>query len=100
MHLCRSEYHIALILTGDIFQLQFSSRGYIIDRLGLISIERGIGVNEDMLETCLVNIKEYIIAHSNNGKLRNLSGMKLKIGKYLGLADDGSCIIPVDWRLK
>jgi hypothetical protein len=36
---------------------------------------------------------------SKKGKLRGLSGMRVKIGRYLGLADDGSCILPWDWEL-
>ena len=35
----------------------------------------------------------------NIGKLRSLSGMRVIVGKYLGLDDQGRCILPWDWSL-
>lgn len=37
--------------------------------------------------------------HIRAGILKSLSGMKVRIGKYLGLSDDGCVIIPWDVRL-
>ena len=53
-----------------------------------------------MMESCLNRMVEYTTTRQNNyKKLSNLSGMRVKIGRYLGLSSDGSCIIPWDWEL-
>jgi Domain of unknown function (DUF4461) len=67
------------------------------------------------MEKCLTRMCEYRVRPSSKnagagadadaggpssvGKLRSLSGMRVKIGRYLGVSDDGCCIIPWDWEL-
>ena len=36
---------------------------------------------------------------SNLGKFRNLSQMRIGVGKYLGLDDQGKCILPWEWSI-
>ena len=35
----------------------------------------------------------------NLGKFRNVGGMRVVVGKYLGLDDQGKCILPWDWSI-
>ena len=35
----------------------------------------------------------------NLGKFRNIGGMRVVVGKYLGLDDQGKCILPWDWSI-
>ena len=58
------------------------------------------------MEGCLNRLNEYEDVAQNNGKglksvgkLRSLSGMRVIVGKYLGLDDKGRCILPWDWTL-
>jgi hypothetical protein len=68
--------------------------------IGVQSIEAGIGISSPSMEQCLSRITEYINKTNNGGKLRSLAGFKVKIGKYIGFTDDGSCIIPENWDLQ
>ena len=59
------------------------------------------------MEGCLVRLNEYEDNSKNNGigvksvgKLRSLSGMRVIVGRYLGLDDKGQSIIPWDWTLE
>ena len=36
---------------------------------------------------------------TNLGKFRNIGGMRVVVGKYLGLDDQGKCILPWDWSI-
>lgn len=63
------------------------------------------------METFLIRLNEYQLedkpsqkdgstkTKKNIGKLRSLSGMRVIVGKYLGLDDQGRCILPWDWSL-
>lgn len=62
------------------------------------------------MESFLVRLNEYqdeenrakkdgINTKKNLGKFRSLSGMRVIVGKYLGLDDDGKCILPWDWSI-
>jgi hypothetical protein len=63
------------------------------------------------METFLIRLNEYQVedkaaqkdgstnTKKNIGKLRSLSGMRVIVGKYLGLDDQGRCILPWDWSL-
>jgi Domain of unknown function (DUF4461) len=77
-----------------------------------MSIEAGVGVDLTKMEKCLTRMCEYRVSSTASasagagsggpfsaGKLRSLSGMRVKIGRYLGVSDDGCCIIPWDWEL-
>ena len=51
------------------------------------------------MEGCLIRLNEYEDSTKKNGiglksvgKLRSLSGMRVIIGRYLGLDDKGRCI--------
>jgi len=68
--------------------------------IGVQSIEPGIGISSPMMESCLFRLTDYINKTNNGGKLRSLAGFSVKIGKYIGFTDDGSCIIPENWDLK
>ena len=59
------------------------------------------------MEGCLLRLNEYEDNTKKNGiglksvgKLRSLSGMRVIIGRYLGLDDKGRCILPWDWTLE
>ena len=59
------------------------------------------------MEGCLIRLNEYEDSAKKNGiglksvgKLRSLSGMRVIIGRYLGLDDKGRCILPWDWTLE
>ena len=69
------------------------------ERLGVISVEQGVGVDLDMMHHCLDNMVTHLDTHRAKSKLKYLRGMRLRIGRYLGLADDGQVIIPHDITL-
>ena len=71
----------------------------IISSIGVKSIDAGIGISSPTYLTCLHRISDYINKTNNGGKLRSLAGFKVKIGKYIGFTDDGSCILPENWEL-
>jgi hypothetical protein len=35
----------------------------------------------------------------NIGRFRSIGGMRVVVGKYIGLDDQGKCILPWDWSL-
>lgn len=35
----------------------------------------------------------------NLGKFRSIGGMRVVVGKYIGLDDQGKCILPWDWSI-
>ena len=94
----------------------------VVARLGLASVEAGVGVDLKMMEACLYRLKQHTQqrgrgqgqgqgrqadssgrdnggAGGNNGlgKLAALAGMRVRIGRYLGIADDGSVTLPHDF---
>lgn len=36
---------------------------------------------------------------ANLGKFRSIGGMRVVVGKYIGLDDQGKCILPWDWSI-
>ena len=59
------------------------------------------------MESCLLRLNEYEESNNNKenspktiGKLRSLNGMRVVVGRYLGLDDRGRCIVPWDWTLR
>jgi hypothetical protein len=92
----------------------------VVARLGLASVEAGVGVDLKMMEVCLHRLKQQALRRGgtgsgfsqgagggagrggggdNNGlgKLSALAGMRVRIGRYLGIADDGSVTFPHDF---
>ena len=72
----------------------------ICDRFNLISIEVGVGVSESEFDFFLSQVENYFSSLSPGavGLLGSLVGLRLRVGKYLGLADDGTPILP--WSLE
>jgi len=72
--------------------------------VGINSMEPGVGVDKLMFYSCLERMCNHCNidptnpadSHGTKGKLRNLLGLKVRIGRYLGLSDDGSVILPHD----
>lgn len=72
----------------------------LCSRLKIVSIDAGVGVDDMKFEKCLSGMDAYLNQSDNRNKgnkLRGLAGVKVKIGKYLGMSDDGACILP--WNL-
>jgi hypothetical protein len=92
------------------------------DRLDLKSITSGVGVDTNMMETCLNQLLAYLDKihpdpNSLNSSqpdsqtdshdcyilwnsLKQVLEFDIKIGRYLGIADDGAFIIPWDIDLR
>lgn len=100
--LLKSNSHKAIELAAEIKILQHNIillKATLINRLNIISIDNGIGVNLSMIHQCLCRLNDYTIVNPFFGKFRHLSGLRVIIGKYLGLSDDGAVILPHDWNL-
>lgn len=81
---------------GQVAQLMAAIRG----KLELEQISYGAGVDEEKMETCLRSLSTYMARRNGSrGSLKELRGMNLVVGHYLGIADDGSCILPWDLQL-
>ena len=68
--------------------------------LSLASLETGPGVDEGAFEQFLRRLQEYTGASTARGAgagaLSGLRGLRVRVGRYLGVADDGACILPWD----
>lgn len=69
-------------------------------QLSVRAISQGIGVDEAQFAHCLRTISYY----ANNDRetkhaLKQLSGVRVIVGHYLGMTDDGSCVLPWDLEL-
>lgn len=62
-----------------------------------LSIRPGVGVSSTQLLVCLQRMDEYLRVPQAKSALLQLSGMRVQVGHYLGMADDGSCIVP--WEI-
>lgn len=72
----------------------------IVASLGLISIVPGVGVDAVKMESCLSRLLEFRRHNSGNwGAFRHLTGVRVLVGQYLGLADDGAFVLPWNWTL-
>eukprot|EP01036_Dinobryon_divergens_P026070 gene26070-34675_t len=84
----QKEAHVAQLMTA------------IRGKLELEKITYGAGVDEEKMETCLQSLSTYMARRNGSrGSLKELRGMNLVVGHYLGIADDGSCILPWDLQL-
>jgi len=73
----------------------------VCDRLNLISMEAGVGVSEAEFDAFISYVENYFSSLKSpfgKGLLRPLVGLRLRVGKYLGLTDDGTPILP--WSLE
>lgn len=75
----------------------------LVHRLELLSISRGKGVQEDQYLFALQNLLNYLHRKNarntrNRGILKHLSGVRVIIGHYHGIRDDGACLLP--WNFK
>lgn len=62
-----------------------------------ISIRPGVGVSSTQFLVCLQRMDEYLHVPQAKAALLQLAGMRVQVGHYLGMADDGSCIVP--WEI-
>ncbi len=102
LQLLKANSHKAIELVAEIKILLHNIellKTVLIKRLNIISIDNGIGVNLSMIYQCLCRLNEYTTANPYFGKFRHLSGLRVIIGKYLGLSDEGAVILPHDWNL-
>ena len=102
LQLLKSNSHKAIELVAEIKILLHNIellKTILINRLNIISIDNGIGVNLSMIYQCLCRLNDYTTVNPYFGKFRHLSGLRVIIGKYLGLSDDGAVILPHDWNL-
>ena len=52
------------------------------------------------MEHCLRRVHKYMNQNPNHLlRLKHMAGLKLRVGKYLGVADDGAFIVPWDLPL-
>jgi hypothetical protein len=51
------------------------------------------------MSSCLSKAIDHVKIHPSGGKLRNLHDLKLKVGRYMGISNDGCCIIAWDWDI-
>ena len=66
--------------------------------LSLQDIQPGVGVNDIQFVTCLQHMELYAEDEGRpRASLRQLAGFRVLVGHYLGMADDGACIIP--WEI-
>ena len=71
----------------------------LTDQLGLRSLEPGVGVSSDMFSEFLSRTDTYLRVcalqnKGNRGILNSLFGLRVRVGKYLGLTDDGCVSLP------
>lgn len=70
------------------------------ERLGLRSLEPGVGVRQDMMLEFLQRCDAFLRANmGNRGLLGSLVGLRVRVGKYLGLTDDGFVSLPFNISL-
>lgn len=85
---------------------------HICHVLMLRSITNGVGVTNQMLLTFLRQIQEYLLqkqrdapvsspnAQPPRGVLRGLQDMKLVIGQFASITEDGSCVLPWSFKIQ
>ena len=75
---------------------------FLINKYNIRSIEAGIGVTDTMLDECLVRMCDVSrgsvtgggSGHVRGDRLTSLAGFKVKIGRYLGVSDEGAVTLP------
>jgi len=67
------------------------------EHTAMAAIEAGVGVNALMFYGCLERMCEHCDARGR-GQLSNLSGKSIRIGRYIGMSDDGFVILPHDMQ--
>ena len=74
---------------------------FLIDKYNIRSIDTGIGVTDTMLDSCLVRMCDVSGGSVTGGgsghrgdRLTSLAGFKVKIGRYLGVSDEGAVTLP------
>lgn len=68
-------------------------------QLSVRAISKGIGVDETQFAHCLRTIGYYANHREVKPALKQLSGVRVIVGHYLGMTDDGSCVLPWDLEL-
>ena len=68
-------------------------------QLSVRAISQGIGVDEAQFAHCLRTIGYYANDREVKPALKQLSGVRVIVGHYLGMTDDGSCVLPWDLEL-
>ena len=71
----------------------------IISLLGLESLEPGKGVTEEQFLEFLQQLDAYGSHPDYLNALLQLQGLRVVVGHYLGVADDGACILPWEFAL-
>lgn len=74
-----------------------SLRAALIAELELLSIVPAVGVSEEQLVEFLRRLKAHSGRSSTHTALRQLHGLHVVVGHYLGVTDEGACVLP--WEL-
>ena len=74
-------------------------RAHLVTALGLVDVQVGVGVDDIQFLTCLQRLEVYEQESHSGATLRQLRGFRVLVGHYLGMADDGACIIPWEFAL-
>lgn len=71
-------------------------RANIVEQLDIAGLDAGVGVGNEKLAEFLSRVDAYLRAQrqGNRGVLGSLRGMRIKVGRYLGIGDDGSVSLP------
>lgn len=70
---------------------------HLINALSILDIQPGVGVSDVQFVTCLQRMELYAAEGRSRATLRQLAGFRVVVGHYLGMADDGACILP--WEI-
>jgi hypothetical protein len=62
--------------------------------LGITSLQTAVGISPEQLLTFLQRVDAYLRMDTAREALLQLNGLRLVVGQYLGVADDGACILP------
>lgn len=86
----------------------------LITHLEISSMQRGSGIDEEKYLTALRNLTSYLAQKNalseslismhqkkklNRGILKHLRGLRVIIGYYHGIRDDGACLLPWNFRI-
>lgn len=70
---------------------------HLQNTLSIHDIQPGVGVSDVQFLSCLQRMELYAEEQGQPRiSLRQLAGFRVLVGHYLGMADDGACIIPWD----
>jgi len=83
-----------------LLQEQATLHARLLQDLRILELRPGVGVDCQMFTHFLRSADAYArLGRRSRGALRQLEGMRVIIGYYLGTSDDGACLLPWDMEL-